>query len=212
MRFRDRYAAALQLIPLLEKYKNEQGVVLAVPRGGVPLGYYIAKNYNFPMELLLTKKIGHPASAELAIGAVSMEDYILDKRHQVPQAYIDNEIKKIRESLKEKYVKFMGHDHQPLEVENKTVIIVDDGIATGNTMLAAIKMMRKKKPKKIIVAVPVAPPETAKRIRQEADEFICLYTPEDFFGVGQFYIDFSEVSDEEVIRLLKEANLIGKAA
>lgn len=212
MLFRDRYDAALKLIPFLEKYRNEQGIILAVPRGGVPIGYFIAKNYNFPMELLLTKKIGHPESEELAIGAVSMEDYVLDGRFNIPSSYIEKEVKNIREKLRDRYRKFMGDHHQPIEVENKIVIIVDDGIATGNTILAAIKMMRKKNPKKIIVAIPVAPPQTLKKLSDQVDEIICLHSPEDFMGVGQFYMDFSEVSDEEVIRLLSEANQFGAAA
>lgn len=212
MLFRDRYDAALKLIPLLEKYKHEQGVVFAVPRGGVPIGYYIAKHYNLPLELLLTKKIGHPWSEELAIGAVSLDGHIIDPRHNVPETYIEGEIKKIREALKERYKKFMGDNHVPIDIENKIVIIVDDGIATGYTMLAAIKMIKQKNPKKIIVAVPVAPPETVKKIKEQVDNFICLHSPEDFFGVGQFYEDFSQVSDEEVIQLLQEANAFGAAA
>lgn len=212
MLFKDRYDAASKLIPYLEKYKNEQGIVLAVPRGGVPIGYYIAKNFNLPMELMLTKKIGHPESEELAIGAVSLEDYIIDERFTIPESYIETEIKKIRDTLQERYKKFMGEDHHPIEMDNKIVIVVDDGIATGNTILAAIKMIRKRKPRKIVVAVPVAPPETIRKIRSHVDDFICLHSPADFFGVGQFYIDFSEVTDEEVVRLLRETNHLGAAA
>lgn len=212
MLFNDRYDAAMQLIPHLKKYASEQEVVFAVPRGGVPIGYHIAKHYNLPLELLLTKKIGHPGSEELAIGAVSLEDYIVDERHDIPQSYIEAEVKRIRTALQARYKKFMGEDHKIMDLKNKVVIIVDDGIATGNTMLAAIKMLRKKNPKKIVVAVPVAPPDTISKIRQYADDIVCLYTPDDFFGVGQFYNDFSEVSDEEVIELLKEANMFGAAA
>ena len=113
--FRNRYDAALKLIPFLEKYKNERGVVFAIPRGGVPIGYYIAKHYNLPLELLLTKKIGHPGNEEFAIGAVSLEDYIIDERHNIPESYIENEIKRIRESLKERYKKFMG-DRKPVDI------------------------------------------------------------------------------------------------
>lgn len=207
MMFRNRYDAALKLIPFLEKYKNERGVVFAIPRGGVPIGYYIAKHYNLPLELLLTKKIGHPGNEEFAIGAVSLEDYIIDERHNIPESYIENEIKRIRESLKERYKKFMG-DRKPVDMEGKIVIIVDDGIATGNTLLAAIRMMRQKHPKKIVVAIPVAPREAAEKIKKHVDDFICLHIADDFYGVGQFYLDFSEVSDEEVIRLLKDANHI----
>lgn len=205
MIFLDRYDAAMKMIPLLAKYKNEKGVVLAVPRGGVPIGYYIAMEYGFPLELLLTKKIGHPASSELAIGAVSMENEVIDDRHNIPDEYIESEIKKIRKSLQERYKKFMG-DRTPVDLENKTVIMVDDGIATGNTILASIKMIRAKKPKKIVVAVPVAPYRTAERIRQEVDDFICVQTPENFYGVGQFYHDFTQVTDQEVIEFMREVN------
>jgi putative phosphoribosyl transferase len=211
MLFQDRYDAALKLIPYLEKYKKERGVVLAVPRGGVPIGYYIAKNYNMPLELLLTKKIGHPWSSELAIGAVSLENYIIDERLNIPESYIRNEVMKIQESLHEKHKQFLG-DRKPVDLKNKIIIIVDDGIATGNTILAAINLIREKQPKKIVVAVPVAPPETAKRIRSKVDDFICLYEPEEFYGVSQFYVNFPEVNDEQVIGLLKEANRFGTAA
>ena len=205
MIFHDRYDAAMKLIPLLSKYKNEEGVVLAVPRGGVPIGYYIAMEYNFPLEILLTKKIGHPGSSELAIGAVSLENEVIDDRHNVSDAYIEEQVRIIRKSLQERYKKFMG-DRKPMDLENKIVIIVDDGIATGNTILAAIKMIRAKHPKKIVVAVPVAPPRTARVIEKEVDDFVCISIPEEFYGVGQFYHDFSQVTDNEVTRLLKEAN------
>ena len=205
MMFKNRYDAALKLIPFLEKYKDERGVVFAIPRGGVPIGYYISKHYNLSLELLLTKKIGHPRNEEFAIGAVSLEDYIIDERHNIPESYIESEIKRIRESLKERYKKFMG-DRKPVDMEGKIVIIVDDGIATGNTLLAAIRMMRQKHPKKIVVAVPIAPREAAEKIKKHVDDFICLHIADDFYGVGQFYLDFSQVSDDEVIHLLQESN------
>lgn len=205
MMFKNRYDAALKLIPFLEKYKDERGVVFAIPRGGVPIGYYISEHYNLPLELLLTKKIGHPRNEEFAIGAVSLEDYIIDERHNIPESYIESEIKRIRESLKERYKKFMG-DRKPVDMEGKIVIIVDDGIATGNTLLAAIRMMRQKHPKKIVVAVPIAPREAAEKIKKHVDDFICLHIADDFYGVGQFYLDFSQVSDDEVIHLLQESN------
>jgi len=211
MLFRDRYEAAMGLTPYLEKYKNDRGIVLAVPRGGVPLGFYIAKKYNFPLELLLTKKIGHPLNSEVAIGAVSLEDHIVDDRHNIPESYIENEIRHIRQSLKERYKMFMGN-RTAVDIENKTVIIVDDGVATGNTLFSAIKMIRKQKPKKIVVAVPVSPKDTADKIRRLVDDFICLYVLKDFTGVGAYYYDFSEVSDEDVLQYLKEANHIENAA
>jgi putative phosphoribosyl transferase len=211
MLFKNRYEAAMELIPHLEKYKNERGVIFAVPRGGVPIGYYIAKKYNLPLELLVTKKIGHPLNSELAIGAVSLEGHIIDKYHNISAGYIENEIKNIRESLKERYKKFMGAK-TPVDVENKIVVIVDDGVATGNTLFSAIQMIRQKNPKKIVVAVPVSPESTAKEIKKLVDDFICPHEIQDFVGVGLYYDDFSEVSDEEVTRLLKDANYIENAA
>lgn len=211
MKFKDRHEAARKLIPLLQRYKHEQGVVLAVPRGGVPLAYYVAKDLGFPIELLMTKKIGHPAYPELAIGAVSPEGYVIDASYGIPESYLEDEVKRLREYLDAQYHKFMGN-HQPAEVEGKTVIIMDDGIATGHTLLSAIKMLKQKNPKKIVVAAPVAPPDTVERIKKQVDDLICLYTPLDFVSVGRHYEDFSEISDEEVIRFLRDANQYGNAA
>jgi putative phosphoribosyl transferase len=208
MIFADRHDAAQQLIPLMSKYKNDAGVVMAVPRGGVPIAYLISKAYQFPLELLLTKKIGHPSNPELAIGAVSLENEVIDDRFDIADEYIERQIIKIRQSLKERYQKFMG-DRQPIDLKGKTVIIVDDGIATGNTILASIKMIRAKHPQKIVVAVPVAPARTAEKIRDLVDDFICVHTPEEFYGVGQFYADFSQVTDAEVIEYLREDALHG---
>ena len=209
--FKDREDAALKLLPLLEKYKNDPGVILAVPRGGVPVAYHIALDFNMPLELLMTKKIGHPSHSEYAIGAVSPEDYIVDEFPGIPVSWIDSEVKRIREDLNERYKKFMGN-HKPVDLKGKVVIIIDDGIATGNTILSAIKMIRRHEPGKIVVAVPVAPPSAAEKFKKLVDDFICVYTPEPFIGVGLHYEDFSEVSDEEVIRLLKEVNRFEDAA
>ncbi len=202
--FQNREDAALQLVPLLASYANEDGIVLAIPRGGVPLGAIIARAMQFPLEILLTKKIGHPENPELAIGAVSLVNEVLDDRFTIAEDYVENEILRIRQSLRDRYKKFMG-DRHPSDLHGKTVIIVDDGIATGNTIMAAIKMIREQKPAKIIVAVPVAPYRTARKIRDMVDDFICVDTPEDFYGVGQFYHDFGQVSDEEVIEILEKS-------
>ena len=199
----DRNDASLKLISLLEKFKNDKCVILAVPRGGVPIGYYIARNFNFPMDLLLTKKIGHPLNKEFAIGAVSLENEIIDDYPYISREYIDDQILEIRESLKNRYENFVG-DRTPVNVKNKTVIIVDDGIATGNTLLAAIKMIRGKSPKKIVVAVPVAPTDSAQKISDNVDELICPLITDDFRGVGSFYLNFSQVSDEEVVQFMNK--------
>jgi predicted phosphoribosyltransferase len=211
MLFRDRYDAAMQLAPLLDKYKDKHGVILAVPRGGVPIGYYLAKYLGFPLDLLMTKKIGHPANEEFAIGAVGLEGSIVDNTYDIPKDYIERETSRIRKSLAERYKKFMGNE-VPLDIKNKIVIVVDDGVATGKTILVTLKLLRVKNPQKIVVAVPVSSVEAARLIAQEADELICLHTPEPFYGVGRFYKDFNQTSDEEVIMLLKDLRQRGHAA
>lgn len=211
MYFSDRYDAAMQLAPLLEKYKKEKGVILAVPRGGVPIGYYLAKYLDFPLDLLMTKKLGHPGNEEFAIGAVSLEGSIVEETTGVPEQYIREETRRIREQLKERYIKFMGNK-EPVDIKGKIIIVVDDGVATGRTILSTIKILRNKEPRKIVVAVPVASEEAADRIREVVDDFICLHTPYPFYGVGRFYADFTQVEDEDVLLLLNELNTRGKVA
>jgi predicted phosphoribosyltransferase len=201
--FIDRHDAALQLAKKLEKYKDERGVVLAVPRGGVPIGYVIGKKLHFDLDLLMSKKLGHPYNEEFAIGAVGLEDEIIEETQGISPEYIDEEVTKIHAQLKERYRKFMG-DNQPVNISGKVVILVDDGVATGRTILATLKMLRRKNPRKLIVAVPVSSMDAAERIGKEVDEFVCLQTPVPFFGVGRFYKDFSQTTDEEVINLLKD--------
>jgi len=204
MRFKDRHDAASRIIPLLAAYQDEDAVVLAVPRGGVPLGIDIAKAYHFPLGLLLIKKIGFPGNPELAIGAVSLEHEVIDPRFDIDQNYIAAEVDKIRASLRERHKKFLGDRPVPA-IEGKTVIIVDDGIATGNTMMVGIEMIKRQKPTAIVVAVPVAPQRTVNAMQKLVDDFFCVYIPDEFYGVGEFYDDFSQVTDDEVIRLLKSA-------
>lgn len=211
MHFIDRYDAAMQLAAKLKKYKNSDGVILAVPRGGVPMGYYIATHLNLALDLLMTKKLGHPKHEEYAIGAIGLEDSILEDMEGVPEEYIQTQTAIIRQQLKERYKKFMGN-REPVNIHGKIVIVVDDGVATGRTILATLKMLRSKEPKKLVVAVPVASVEAAERIRREVDDFICLYTPSHFLGVGAFYEDFTQTTDEEVMTLLKELNARNTAA
>ncbi len=203
--FTDRIQAANLLAKPLAKYKNTNGVILAVPRGGVPLGYVLSEKLNLPMDLIMTKKIGHPAHPEYAIGSVSLHGIILDDQASgVSQEYIDEQVKKLRKEMLERLEKYDGKRKQ-YSLENKIVIIVDDGVATGNTIISAVEMVRTHDPEKIIVAVPVSPPDTAKSLSRLVDEFICLSVPQHFYGVGQFYDDFSQISDEEVIRYLHQS-------
>lgn len=204
--FKDRNEAAILLAKKLDKYKHKDGVVLAVPRGGLPVGFIIAKELGFPLEVVLSKKIGHPRNPEFAIGSVSLHGAIInDGVLDVSTDYIQNEANRIQKSLKEKFKLYMGKRKQ-INLKDKTVIIVDDGIATGSTILATIDVIRKSGPREIIVAVPVAPPSAVDKFTNAVDEFICLLIPDDFMGVGQFYENFSQVSDEEAIQILSEAN------
>jgi predicted phosphoribosyltransferase len=205
MYFINRFDAAMQLSKKLDKYRGQSGVILAVPRGGVPIGYYLARYLDFQLDLLMTKKLGHPQNEEFAIGAVGLEDSIIEETENVSPEYIKEKTAEIHEQLKKRYKEFMG-EKEPLDLKGKIVIVVDDGIATGRTILATLKMLRSKNPQKLVVAVPVASQQAAQRIRKEVDEFICLYTPVPFLGVGRFYQDFSQTTDEEVIEFLKELN------
>lgn len=204
MIFENRIDAAQQLIPRLKKYQGENVVVLAIPRGGVPLGYVIAKYFKWPLSIVLTKKIGHPMNKEYAIGAVGLETLVLDPgNREVPDSYIKSETQNIRKLLQERYNRFLG-DKKPVNIKGKAVIIVDDGIATGYTMKASIEMLKNKGVGKVVVAVPVASPEITVTIDKLVDDLIVLYTPDDFMGVGQFYEDFSEVTDDDVVKYLND--------
>lgn len=208
--FSDRTEAGLLLAEKLRKFKNDPGVVLAVPRGGVPIAYFVARELGFPIEVILTKKIGHPANKEYAIGAASLSDYFIIPHEYVTNEYIQNELVVIRRKLREMYRKFMG-DKEPESLNGKTVIVVDDGIATGNTLLGTIQVLKKSKPGKIIIAVPVASSTSVEKLSKVVDEVIAVLVPEKFYGVGAFYEDFRQVSDEEVIFYLDKLRELRKA-
>ena len=204
---KDRIEAGLLLSEKLKKYQNSNTIILAVPRGGVPVGYIIAKNLHLPLDIVLSKKIGHPNNQEFAIGAVSMDSMIIDEHPDVPKKYIEDEIIRLRKLMQNKYEIYMGN-REPLDIKGKNVILVDDRIATGNTLLASITMLRKKKPAKIIIAVPVVPYDTVPVFEKNADEFVYLIASKYFRGVGGFYEDFNQVEDDEVIRLLNDTSPI----
>ncbi len=207
--FQNRFDAAKKLIPILEKYKSDpDAIILAVPRGGLELGYVLAKELNLPLDVIFTKKIGLPENPEYAIGAASDRHIFLN----IPYAnmtelqdYVAHEVKSIRDIIKERNQKY--RQGMPLfNIKNKTVIVVDDGVATGSTLLATLALIKEYEPKKIVVALPVASVEAFKKIKSVADEVVCLSVPEIFYSVGQFYENFDQVDDQEAIRLLKEAN------
>lgn len=201
--FSNRIAAGYKLVPRLEQYRQQEGIVLAVPRGGVPVAYVVAKELCLPLSLVLTKKIGHPKNEEYAIGAASLTDSFVIPHADVSPDYITAAITRIRARLKEMYRIYLG-DRQPVPISGKTVIVIDDGIATGNTLLATVKMLRKEQPARIVVAAPVASKEAFLKLSKEADEVIVLHIPEIFRGVGAFYEDFNQVTDQQVIHYLQK--------
>ncbi len=211
MPFLDRHEAGRRLAAALARFREIKPVVLALPRGGVPVGFEIATSLRAPLDVVLVRKIGHPWSPELAIGALAdgvpperFIDQSMVSELGVPRAYIEEETaRQVREL--ENRRRFYLAGRAPLAIEGRTAIVVDDGIATGATMRAALRAVRKRKPAKLVLAVPVAPPSTVESMRDEADEIVCLETPEDFGAVGLFYADFRPVDDATVIDLLRRA-------
>jgi len=204
--FRDREEAAFLLAHQLKTFNMTNGIVMAIPRGGVPIGSIIAQQLDLPLDLAMSKKIGHPGNPEFAIGSVTLDGVVLDgDAARLPQAFISAEVRKIREDMLKKYNRFTK-GNKPPSVAGKDVILVDDGLATGNTMFASIASQRKQKPNSIIVAVPVSSLAGAAKIKSVADQFVCLEVSKTFYGVGDFYQDFAEVSDQMVTNLLAHAN------
>jgi putative phosphoribosyl transferase len=203
--FKDRIEAGLFLAAKLQKYKDKNGIVMAIPRGGVPVAFTIAQKLGLPIEVIITKKIGHPVNKACAIGAASLTEYFVVPHKEVTQEYIDEELKVIRLRLKEMYQRFLG-DKSPEKLTGKTIIIVDDGMATGNTVLCTVNVLKKSNPAKIIVAVPVASIDAIEKLTSEVDEVITLLSPPIFYGVGAFYENFNEVDDKEISFYLKKMN------
>jgi predicted phosphoribosyltransferase len=202
MYFTDRTEAAWQLVPLLKKYSGPNTIVLAIPRGGVPIGCILANSLGASLDLLMTKKIGAPFNPEYAIGAVGIDSELIEETEGIPEEYIQEETATIRQQLKTRYRHF-GGDRKPLSLMNKTVIITDDGIATGRTILATLPMLQKQTPKAIIIAAPVCSREAQQRLLPLVNEIISCYYPDPFIGVGRFYTNFEQVDDEEVVSLLR---------
>jgi putative phosphoribosyl transferase len=208
--FNDRSDAGIQLASRLKEYKDKEGVlVLALPRGGVVTGYEIARHLNAPLDIVIVRKIGFPGQPELAIGAVSetgtvvLNDYIISG-YGVSKEYIESEVSRQKEEITRR-VKLYRKGKWLSGLEGKTVILVDDGIATGATMKVAIATLREEKLNKLVVALPVAPSSVAEEIEKMVDELICIETPLDFMAVGSYYYDFTQVSDKEVVELLRRS-------
>lgn len=208
--FTDRVEAGRLLAEHLIDYRQaSETVVLALPRGGVPVAYEICQKLQLPLDVFLVRKLGVPGQEELAMGAIAEEDVTIFNEEiirdlQIEKSFIDQVIKEQQAVISERAKRYR-QKRKPLSIKNKTVILVDDGIATGATMKAAIMAIRKRHCANLIVAVPVAPPDTLAAMEPMVDKLICLQAPEPFYAIGSWYADFSQTSDEEVCELLTQA-------
>lgn len=209
--FDDRAAAGRALGIVLAAKKLPDPIVLALPRGGVPVGFEVARALSAPLDLLLVRKIGVPWQRELAVAAVmdggepvTVIDEAIRAKTGVDRAYIEQQAQVELAEIERRRREYLG-GRAPLPVAGKTAIVVDDGIATGTTVRAAIKGLRRRAPARIVLAVPVAPPETVAALRGDVDDLVCLAQPEVFGAIGYFYSDFHQLADAEVVQALKEA-------
>jgi predicted phosphoribosyltransferase len=210
MLFRDRTEAGRVLADKLMKYANRPDVlVLALPRGGVPVAFEVAQALNAPLDVFLVRKLGLPGHEELAMGAIAsggvrvLNDDVV-RALNIPDEVIDEVAAEEQRELERRERMYRG-DRPPPDVRGRTVILIDDGLATGSTMRAAVAALRQLGPSRIVVAVPVAAPETCQELQDEVDETICARTPDPFYAVGLWYHDFSQTTDEEVHDLLARA-------
>lgn len=206
MPFKDRKQAAKLLVKALAKYKGKNPLILAIPRGAVPMGQVIAQDLGGELDLILVHKLRAPNQPELAIGALDESGYVYLNPYaqalDVSKEYLNKEKKEQVYSLGQRR-KFYTPGRPPIDPKDRVVIVVDDGIATGSTMIAALHALEAKNPAKLIVAVGVASPDTVKRLKKYCKNIVSLENPENFYAVGQFFEDFSQVNDEEVLEILQ---------
>lgn len=210
MLFKNREHAARLLVQRLISYRGKNPLVLGIPRGAVPMAKIIADGLQGELDIVLVRKLGAPDQPELAIGAVDetgrvyLSAYVSEMG--VSEDYIKEETEKQLATLRRRRAMYTPL-RPPLDPSGRTVIVVDNGIATGATMIAALRATRAKKPRKLIGAVAVAPPATVARLSKEADSIVCLKVPADFYAVGQFFEDFSQVTDDDVVKILQGSEL-----
>ena len=209
MPFRDRSEAGHRLARALAHYKGEEAVVFALPRGGVPVAAIIAAELQAPLDLILVRKIGVPYQPEFAMGAIAEGDNLITVRNEdviqlarVSEADFNAVRESEREEIERRRKLYLGDRVRP-EVSGRLAIVVDDGVATGATTRAALRAIRMRHPKKLVLAVPVAPTDTLRALCEEADEIVCLEDHRDFGAIGFFYADFRQINDEEVITTLE---------
>lgn len=195
---------------------RDDTIVLALPRGGVPIGYEVARVLNAPLDVFIVRKLGMPGHEEFAMGAIASGGVrVLNEevfaQLPIPMHVVDAVAQREMRELERRERSYRG-SKPPLDVRDKTVIVVDDGLATGSTMRAAVRALRQMGPRAIVVAVPVAATQTCNEFRSEVDDIVCLRTPEPFRAVGLWYLDFSQTTDEEVHELLDRASSMAKGA
>lgn len=211
MPFKDRRDAGKKLAQKLSAYAGQPGtLILALPRGGVPVAYEVAQALSAPLDVFIVRKLGLPGREELAMGAVASGGVrVLNgdiiRMLSIPEEVINIVAKRELQELQRRE-KLYRKDRPSPEVRDRTILLIDDGLATGASMRAAIAGLRAQHPARIVVAVPAAAPDVCEAFRSEVDEIVCAITPEPFYGVGRWYEDFSQVTDEEVRMLLEEAN------
>jgi len=206
MLFKDRLEAGEKLAEILSDYRGERAAVIAVPRGGVEVGYAIASKLDIPLEVTVPRKIGSPMDPELAVGAVAEDGTIyveeeVSRMLGVGEDWIRIEAERELQEVRRRLEIYRGGKPLP-SLEGYTILLVDDGIATGATIIATARFLRKLNPEKLIIAAPVAPPEVLPKLSKEADDIRCLETPTPFFAIGQFYQSFPQLSDSEVLEYL----------
>ncbi len=210
MTFQDRREAGRQLavaLAALAAYRDRRPFVLAIPRGGVIVGYEVEKAHGAPLDVVVPRKLRAPFNPELAVGAVAHDgsvylDSPLVSHLDVTEEYVRVETARQLEEIRRRMQIYRG-DRPPAVLEGTTSIVVDDGIATGSTMIAALRATRAARPAHLVAAIPVASAEGVAMLRREADDVVCLYTPPMFYAVGQFYVDFAQTDDAEVVELLR---------
>jgi len=207
--FRDRVEAGRRLAGALEQYRGKETIVLGIPRGGVVVANEVADALEAPLDIVVSRKIGAPGEPEFALGAVTQEgEVILDRQAAdsvgASDEYLESEIREKKEEVRQRMERFRGDAPYP-SLKGKVVIIVDDGIATGSSVEAAVMSIKKRDPREVVIAVPVAPPDTVESLKAGGNRVVCLETPGMFFAIGEFYQRFDQVEDSEVKQILAES-------
>ncbi|AZL16242.1 phosphoribosyltransferase [Rickettsiales endosymbiont of Stachyamoeba lipophora] len=213
MFFKDREDAGKKLAGKLRHYVGKHHtLILALPRGGVPVAHEVARSLNIPFDVFIVRKLGTPRSSELAMGAITLGGHIIFNEdiiqmYSITPEDIKREVAKQEQELQRRNELYRSGKPFP-NIKNQIIILIDDGIATGATISVAVKALKEEHPAKIIIATPIAPQDIYEKLKKQVDEVICLDVPEVFYGVGQFYQDFSQTSDEEVIKLLENPTAV----